>query len=111
MPDQITLLVKHAVSGRMLLDSSKQPVTYTLDPLPDDGWKFTIRINDRDTVERILSLKDELNVFIFEEAEGQPVTKNWYYVNQGLVEYDEAQVRLTIVADSHISYKPSDYLS
>jgi hypothetical protein len=111
MQDQVKLLVKHGVSGRMLLDSSKQPVNYTVDPLPNDAWNFTIEISDRDTVDQILGLKDELNVFIFEEAEGKPVVKNWYYVNPDLVNYDPAQRRLTIGADSRISYLPSDYLA
>jgi hypothetical protein len=109
MPDQVTLLIKHAVSGRMLLDSRKTPVTYTLDLLENDGWKFSIHSMDRNTIDLILSLKDELNVFLFQEAEGQPIVKNWYYVNPGLVDYDDAGGCLNIGADSHITYLPSDY--
>ncbi|NOU96381.1 hypothetical protein GC093_24655 [Paenibacillus sp. LMG 31456] len=107
---KVRLLVKHAVTGKMLLDSDQQPVTHTLVALPDGGWKLSILEADPDKVERILQFKHELNVFIFEASEGQPIVKNWYYVKDGHVEYEEANSLLTIVAASHITYLPSDYL-
>ncbi|MNI14575.1 hypothetical protein D3C73_678390 [compost metagenome] len=109
MPKQVRLLVKHAVTGKMLLDSDQQAVTHSLTALPDGGWKLSVIDADHDKAERIVQLKDELNVFIFEAPEGQPVVKNWYYVNEGHVEYEEAQNLLTIFAASHITYLPGDY--
>ncbi|MBP1989306.1 hypothetical protein [Paenibacillus eucommiae] len=109
MPEHTRFMVKHAVTGKMLLDSDGQPVKYTLDPLPNDGWRFTVNELDHSQVEPILELQSELNVFLFETSDDQPIVKNWYYVKSGGVEYDSSQRSLTITADSRIRYLPSDY--
>lgn len=103
-----TLLVKHAVGGRMFIDSNKQAVAYTVDP-HGDGWRFTIDVAWSEVIEELLSRKEELNVFIFQEFDDQPTLKTWYYVKNGPVEYNSDQARLTIVADSRIEYYPHLY--
>jgi hypothetical protein len=109
MSDEITLLVKHAVTGKMLLDSRKERVPYVLEALPDGGWRFRITVEAPEKAWRVVDLRDELNVFIFETVEGQGIVKNWYYVKDGFVKYEEDLKCLSIVADSKISYLPSDY--
>lgn len=103
-----TLLVKHAVGGRMFIDSNKQAVPYTVVP-HGDGWKFTVSVPWSGAIEELLACKNELNVFIFREYDDQPTLKTWYYVKNGPVEYDSDQASLTIIADSRIEYYPHLY--
>jgi hypothetical protein len=103
-----TFLVKHAVGGRTFIDTGKTPVDYEVEP-QGEGWRFTVNTPLDANVQEILNWKEELNVFIFQEFESQPTRKNWFYVNEGPVEYDEAQQRLTIVARSKIEYVPDEF--
>lgn len=103
-----TFLIKHAVGGRTFIDSSKQDIRYEVSP-QGEGWLFTVDVPHSDTVEEILALKDELNVFIFREYKDKPTLKIWYYVENGTVRYDEEQGRLTIAASSCIEYYPHEY--
>lgn len=103
-----TFLVKHAVGGRMFIDSSKQNVPYTLVP-EKEGWKFTVQVPWSEAIEELLALKTELNVFVFQEFEDKPTLKTWYYVNKGPVEYNSEHTSLIIVADSRIEYYPHLY--
>lgn len=103
-----TFLVKHAVGGRMFIDSNKQDVPYTIVP-QGDGWRFTVSVSWSEKIEELLACKDELNVFVFREFDDQPTLKTWYYVKDGPVEFDAEQGSLTIVADSRIEYYPHEY--
>ncbi|MGO4538647.1 hypothetical protein [Paenibacillus sp. 2TAB19] len=103
-----TLLVKHAVSGRMLIDSGKQDVGFSLNQ-DGDGWQIDIEVSWSETIEEILKLKEELNVFIFYEYDDKPTLKTWYYVGSAPVEYGIEQGLLTIKAQSCIEYYPHEY--
>jgi hypothetical protein len=103
-----TFLVKHAVGGRTFIDTGKTPLNYEVEP-QGTGWKLTVDIGMDEQVQEILNWKDELNVFIFEEFEDQPTRKNWFYVNEGPVEYDAKLERLTIIAQSKIEYVPDAF--
>ncbi|MDQ0113471.1 hypothetical protein [Paenibacillus harenae] len=103
-----TLLIKHAVSGRMLIDSGKQDVSFSSKP-EGNGWQIDIGVPWSGTIEEILKLKDELNVFIFYDYDDQPTLKTWYYVGKGPVAYDRDSQLLTIGAQSRIEYYPHEY--
>ncbi|WP_419875711.1 hypothetical protein [Candidatus Pristimantibacillus sp. PTI5] len=103
-----TFQVKHAVGGRMFIDSNKQDVPYTLIP-QGQGWKFTVSMPWGPMIEDVLAHKEELNVFVFQEFDDQPTLKTWYYVKDGPVEFDAAESKLTIIADSRIEYYPHEY--
>lgn len=104
------VLVKHAVTGRMLLNSSQDQITYSFAP-SGAGSLISICGVSRKQAESILELKQELNVFRFEKPQGGKVTKHWFYVKDGRVSYDEAEQCLTIEADSGLTYQPDDYWS
>lgn len=103
-----TFQVKHAVGGRMFIDSNKQDIPYTL-VQQGEGWRFTVNVPWSENIEALLALKQELNVFIFQEFDDEPTLKTWYYVKDGPVEYDAELSSLTIVADSRIEYYPHEY--
>ncbi|GKU77653.1 hypothetical protein [Paenibacillus sp. L3-i20] len=103
-----TLLVKHAVSGRMFFDSKTQHVAYTLTE-QGDGWLLEIESPKDEKVEALIQVKEELNVFIFTTYEDQPTLKTWYYVKDGPVQYDIDRERLVIYAHSRIEYYPHEY--
>ena len=106
------VLVKHAVTGKMLLDSSVQSeVTYQIDR--EEGIIYIkIYAVPKSVSDEILMLQDELNVFWFVEPEagkGETI-KHWFYVKpDGGVTYDAASGTLHIVADNEIEYHPADY--
>ncbi|MGG1634628.1 hypothetical protein [Paenibacillus sp. NRS-1760] len=103
-----TFLVKHAVGGRMFIDSNKLEVPYTLVP-QGEGWRFTVSVPWSESIEELLAHKAELNVFVFQEFDDKPTLKTWYYIKDGPVEYNADENSLTIVADSHIAYYPHEY--
>jgi hypothetical protein len=107
---QETLMMKHAVGGRIFIDSSKQTVEYVWEP-SEAGWKFVVNTPMNGEIEELLRLKTELNVFVFQQVEGQPMKKIWFYVHEGPVTYDADQAQLTVYARSRIEYFPGDYLS
>lgn len=103
-----TLLVKHAVGGRAFIDSSKQDVDYRVDKV-ETGWMFRLNVPFDAVVEDILNWKNELNVFLFHESEGEPTKKTWFYVKDNPVHYDHESQCLTIVAEAHIEYVPERF--
>ncbi|OMF37261.1 hypothetical protein BK133_06570 [Paenibacillus sp. FSL H8-0548] len=103
-----TFQVKHAVGGRMFIDTNKQHIPYTL-VQHGEGWIFTVDVPWSEAIKELLAHKQELNVFIFQEFDDQPTLKTWYYVKDGPVEYDTEHNRLTIAADSRIEYYPHEY--
>lgn len=103
-----TFLVKHAVGGRMFIDSNSQDVPYTIVSY-GEGWRFSVNVPWSGKIEELLACKDELNVFVFQEFDDQPTLKTWYYVKDGPVEYDTDKSSLTIVAASRIEYYPHQY--
>lgn len=106
-----TFIVKHAVGGKIYIDTGKRPADYKLEQTADGGWRFTVKMPDGEAVEEILRLRQELNVFVFREEEGEPTVKTWFYVGDGPVAYDPAAQELTIAAASRIEYVPDTYLS
>ncbi|WP_138494664.1 hypothetical protein [Paenibacillus pinistramenti] len=104
------VLVKHAVAGRLLLDTSKmEGVQYEIG---NDGDRivFELRGVPAETGRDVVRLKEELNVFRFEEPEQGDTIKHWYYVNSGdSTQYDEVSGVLRISAAGEIVYRPKDY--
>lgn len=107
--DHERILVKHAVTGRMFVNSGADDVVYELDRPEDGSAVLTIRGISPWLAEEILGVQRELNVFHFEEPPGQPPVKHWFYVGEHDVSYDEASSTLTIRAGSEITYKPDEY--
>lgn len=104
---QERVLVKHSVTGRLLV-SSTDGLTYTFD---QTGELTLVTINGvpADKGAAVVELKSELNVFRFEEPQGGPIIKHWYYVGDNPVTYDEAAQRLTLSVQSEIEYRPDQY--
>ncbi|WP_410720191.1 hypothetical protein [Brevibacillus sp. SIMBA_076] len=102
-----TLLVKHAVGGRTFIDSGKDGVSYQWKQA-GEATRFLLSVPP-EHVQEIMKWKDELNVFLFQEQEGKPIKKIWYYVKDGPITYDAASAQLTIVAQSKIEYIPDQF--
>ncbi|GGA27229.1 hypothetical protein [Paenibacillus physcomitrellae] len=104
------VLVKHAVAGRMLLDTSKEAgVTYEVSR---SGGETVIELLGvaPEIGAAVMSLKEELNLFLFEEPEQGDTIKHWFYVNSGdKVHYEENGGVLRISAGGEIIYNPKDY--
>lgn len=107
MTKQERLLVKHSVTGRMLLESAEGHA-YTFHE-NGDLTKITVEGVAAETAETIAGLFPELNVFRFEEPAEGPVVKHWYYVGTHPVAYDAASKTLTITVQSEIEYRPDQY--
>ncbi|GGN98278.1 hypothetical protein [Saccharibacillus kuerlensis] len=103
------ILVKHAVTGRMLVNSGTDDVTYTLEPSEEGGMILSIQGVSPWLAEEIRDVQRELNVFRFEEPPGEPPIKHWFYVGEHDVIYDETTSTLTIRAGAEIMYKPDEY--
>ncbi|WNS41305.1 hypothetical protein [Paenibacillus sp. MMS20-IR301] len=107
MAEQERVLVKHSVTGRMLV-SSTDGAGYTFDE--QDGLTLiTLTGVPADKGAAVVELKSELNVFRFEEPAHGPVIKHWYYVGDLPVSYDAEAGRLTITVQSEIEYRPDQY--
>jgi hypothetical protein len=104
---QERVLVKHSVTGRMLVNST-EGVSYTFDR-EGELTLITLCGVPADIGAAVVDLKSELNVFRFEEPEGGPVIKHWYYVGDNPVAYDEASQCLKITVQSEIEYRPDQY--
>ncbi|WP_157794173.1 hypothetical protein [Paenibacillus donghaensis] len=101
------VLVKHAVTGRMLL-SSTEGLTYSF----DQAGALTVITIEGVTADQgaaVVGLASELNVFRFEEPPDGPVVKHWYYVGDNPVRYDETTNTLTLTVQSEIEYRPDQY--
>lgn len=105
-----TVMVKHAVTGRELLNNNKHSFTYEFATLPEGGFRMTFHHAPEEIVEDIIRLQNELNLFRFELPEDAPQIKHWYYVKEGGVHYQADQQQLIIEAASEIVYLPSEYL-
>ena len=101
------VLVKHSVTGRMLV-SSTDGLNYTFDQ-KGDLTLITIYGVTGEQGAVVVDHKSELNVFRFEEPEGGPVIKHWYYVGDNPVDYDEPSRCLTLSVQSEIEYRPDQY--
>ncbi|NGZ75058.1 hypothetical protein [Saccharibacillus alkalitolerans] len=108
--DYERILVKHAVTGRMFVNSGTDDVTYTLERLGEDGGAvLSIQGISPWLAEEIREVRRELNVFHFEEPPGAPPVKHWFYVGEHDVTYDESTSALTIRTGAEITYKPDEY--
>lgn len=105
-----TLIIKHAVMGRIYVDTNKRPLDYQVEER-DGGYRFTVTAPLDEDMKELLAMKHELNVFIFREYEDCPTVKTWFYVKDGPVEYDETSGALHVRAESKIEYRPDDFLS
>ncbi|MBN2981119.1 MULTISPECIES: hypothetical protein [Paenibacillaceae] len=108
-----TFIVKHAVGGKIFIDTGKRPVPYKLEEKADGGYRFTVTTPRGPEIEELLELARELNVFVFRDysEENEPTIKTWFYVKDGPVAYDDGRQALTIDAESKIEYVPDRYLS
>ena len=104
---QERVLVKHSVTGRLFI-SSTEGLNYTFDK-KGDLTLITICGVPSDKGAAVVEQKSELNVFRFEEPEGGPVIKHWYYVGDNPVAYDESSGCLTLSVQSEIEYRPDQY--
>lgn len=104
---QERVLVKHSVTGRMLV-SSTEGVSYSFDR-QRDLTLITLCGVSADIGLAVVELKAELNVFRFEEPEDAPVIKHWYYVGDNPVDYDSSSGCLKIAVESEIEYRPDQY--
>lgn len=102
------LVVRHAVGGRTFIHTEQQSMEYSVTP-SGQGWKMTIIVTQDVDVQEILRWKQELNVFLFQEYDDQPVKKIWFYVKDGPVTYDDRLNQVTIYAESRIEYIPDEY--
>ncbi|OMF95486.1 hypothetical protein [Paenibacillus sp. FSL R7-0337] len=107
MAEQERVLVKHSVTGRMLVNSM-EGAGYIFD---EQGGLTLITLTNvaSDKGAAVVELKAELNVFRFEEPADGPVIKHWYYVGDQPVTYDADSGRLTIAVQSEIEYRPDQY--
>ncbi|ANS73361.1 hypothetical protein AWM70_01160 [Paenibacillus yonginensis] len=106
------VLVKHAVAGRMLLDTSREAgVTYEVSRSGrGDQTVIELRGVTPEIGAAVMSLREELNLFLFEEPEQGDTIKHWFYVNSGdKVHYEENGGVLRISAAGEIVYNPKDY--
>ncbi|CQR53053.1 hypothetical protein [Paenibacillus riograndensis] len=104
---QERVLVKHSVTGRMLV-SSTEGVSYSFDQ-QGSLTLITLCGVSAGTGQAVERLKAELNVFRFEEPEDGPVIKHWYYVGDNPVSYDSSTGCLKITVQSEIEYRPDQY--
>ncbi len=102
------LLVKHAVGGRVFLDTNRDKgVSYALDKMAGGGWLFQISgVSSAGTIDALLEVREELNVFVFQETNGKAVQKSWFYVMPDGVGLDVEMDVLAIAAKSRIDYDP-----
>lgn len=103
-----TFIIKHAVGGKIYLDTSKRALDYRIVPA-GEGWHIAVQVPFGDEIREILDVKKELNVFLFREYDDRPTLKTWYYVSDGPVDYDEERGILTITAASSIEYVPDHF--
>lgn len=107
MAEQERVLIKHSVTGRMLV-SSTDGISYSFG---EQGGRTLITLTGvaADKGAAVVELKAELNVFRFEEPAGGPVIKHWYYVGDNPVVYDADSGILTVTVQSEIEYRPDQY--
>ncbi|WP_379154364.1 hypothetical protein [Paenibacillus sp. sgz5001063] len=105
--EQERVLVKHSVTGRMLV-SSTEGVSYTFDQ-QGSLTLITLCGVSAEKGQAVVDLKSELNVFRFEEPEDGPTIKHWYYVGDNPVNYDSSSGCLKIAVQSEIEYRPDQY--
>ncbi|CAM4481788.1 hypothetical protein [Paenibacillus typhae] len=107
MQQQERVLVKHSVTGRMLV-SSTDGLSYTFSP---QGELTLIKLCGVKAAQgaAVVELSPELNVFRFEEPAEGPVIKHWYYVGDHPVVYDADAECLSITVQSEIEYRPDEY--
>ncbi|PQP84464.1 hypothetical protein C0Q44_07860 [Paenibacillus sp. PCH8] len=111
MAQQEWFMVKHGVTGRGLANSKTDSQLSYRFQQEGTGFVFNVTGLDDQTVEQILELRQELNVFRFVQRKDQPLVKNWYYVEGDRVEYDRERHTLSIYAKSEIRYVPEDYFA
>lgn len=98
------LLIKHAVGGRVIVDTRITSVPWKFEADPDGGGQFTVTIRDKETGHEAVRLAYELNVFIFRQADDQIVSKIWHYVDGKTVHYDENSGELRFAVRKSIQY-------
>ncbi|MFD1953308.1 hypothetical protein ACFSL6_03705 [Paenibacillus thailandensis] len=108
---QDRLLLKHAVGGKVLLDTAAEEAPYELSRAEKGGeWRLAIETPRKDWVQALLYGKLELNVFLFPApVDGQPVRKLWFYLGEKGAAYDAEARKLLLSGPSHIEYEPSSF--
>ncbi|MBB6634095.1 hypothetical protein [Cohnella thailandensis] len=106
-----TLIIKHAVGGKIFVDTAKHPLPYAVEEKADGSCCVTIQTEWNELVEELFELRHELNMFLFREYKDRPTVKTWFYVSEGPVEYNKEKRELSVTAASKIEYVPDNYLS
>lgn len=96
------MYIRHAVGSTLLFDSKKFEGSYTMEPVGEDGYIFTIQHADDALAALLLLNRNDLNVFVVPQDD--PHKKIWYYSAEGLVEYDKGTQRLIIRTDRKLAY-------
>ncbi|WP_270165259.1 hypothetical protein [Paenibacillus sp. SYP-B4298] len=102
---QYRLLIKQVI-GRLLLDTVKAGLSFTLDE-HKEGWRIRVEGVPLEKGQEIIALVDDLNLFYFEENPSDPsaVRKWWLYgKQQPRHSYDEAGQTLELIVDSRVGY-------
>ncbi len=102
------LRIHHAVGSRVFFDSDRESAEFQVG---QDGetWHFTVQSPRTPAIDQVLEFKDELNVFIFREENGQSAEKVWFYTGHGDVTYHDDSQQLRIVTHGRITYNPADF--
>jgi hypothetical protein len=95
------LYIRHAIGSRLLWDSQKNNCGFEVAEI-DGSWRFNIEVTDDIMAEKLLSNRNELNIFVIDEDD--PNHKTWYYSTKGLVEYNSTTRLITIIADKQMDY-------
>jgi siroheme synthase (precorrin-2 oxidase/ferrochelatase) len=95
------MYIRHAVGSLLLWDSKKHNCSYSIEQL-NGAWKIIIEVTDEALAEKVMSNRQDLNIFVVDED--NPNHKTWYYSKQSIVDYDQLARTITIIADVQTEY-------
>ncbi|WP_284637771.1 hypothetical protein [Paenibacillus silviterrae] len=95
------MYIRHAVGGRLFLDSEKHQTAFDLSR-SENGWTFTIDLAEEQLAEELMKNRLELNIFVVDEDRQNQ--KSWYYSSDGAITYNKEERKLIIAADARMDY-------
>jgi hypothetical protein len=99
------LYIRNVFGGKALLEANKSGLSFDIRHVPEsDGWHIKLHVEDVRIAEQVLNCKEELNVFVVEQREGEPQRKWWYPPAAETVRYDENTRELSFFAGKRLSY-------
>lgn len=105
MNESDILLIKHAVGGRVIVDTRLDQIAWQYITQPDGGGgQFVVSLNDAEAGREAVRLAHELNVFIFKQVDGRTVRKIWHYTDGDSVRYSDEGGELRFNTRSSIEY-------